>query len=188
MSGLRESKNHIKTTVTLAISVHNGTVIDFETTGIPGKDKDHEAITLGYLHGSELVIIQRKTKEKALFYEELREMLQGLPRPFYAYNAKFERSMMEVELGVRVDDQAFVDLMHPWSQKADQHGLKWPKLDELMSEPGGYFKENKVSGKDIPGLWKAYIDTGDESKLQTIMQHCLSDVLRAAILLIRYQP
>lgn len=188
MSGLRETKNHIKTTITLAISVRKGTIVDFETTGRPGIEATHEVITLGYLHGGKLVVIQRKTKEKAPFYEEFRGIFRRLPRPFYAYNAKFERELLNLELGIKVGDEALVDLMKPWRQKAEQRQKKWPKLDELISEPEDYFKEDKVRGEDIPGLWRIYLETRDEKHLKTIMGHCLSDVLRSAILLLRYQP
>lgn len=188
MRGLQETPNHIKTTVTLAIGVPYGTLIDLETTGLPRADRHCEVITLGYLHGEELVVIQRKTKEKELFYGDLRGMLGELPRPFYAYNARFERELLSLELGTKVEDEALVDLMEPWRRKAEQRQTKWPKLDELISEPEDYFEEDKVCGKDIPGLWKAYLDTGDEKHLKAIMGHCLSDVLRSAILLLRYQP
>jgi len=188
MEYLRETKNHIRTTFTLALGLDRGSLIDFETTGIPGKDREHEVITLGYFHGNKLVVIQRKTREKELFYREIRDILQKLPKPFYSYNSRFEKDIMEKELGLKVRDSDFVDLMRPWKEKANLKGIKWPKLDELISEPEDYFSEEKISGKDVPGLWKAYLAGGTERLLKMIMEHCLSDVLREMILLIRYCP
>ena len=186
MKGLTETKNHIRTTITLAIGLEKGSLIDFETTGIPWRDKEHEVVTLGYFHGNKLVIVQRKSKEKSLFYREIREILERLPRPFYSYNSRFEKEIMEKELGLKVRESDFVDLMGPWKEKADFKGIKWPKLDDLISEPEDYFEESKISGKDVPGLWKAYLSGGTEKLLKMIMEHCLSDILREMILLIRY--
>ena len=187
MAGLTETKNHIKSTITLAMSVQEGTLIDFETTGRPRKDRDHEVITLGLLEGNKVTITQRKTSDKTQFYKEVKEIFGSLRKPYYSYNADFERSITERELGISVKAKDFVDIMGPWREKADNRGLKWPKLDELMSEPEDYFKEHKVSGKDVPTIWKAYLTTEDEKLLKMIMEHCLSDILREAILLIRYQ-
>jgi uncharacterized protein YprB with RNaseH-like and TPR domain len=188
MEDLKETKNHIKTSVTLALGLDKGSLIDFETTGIPWKDKEHEVITLGYFYGNKLVIIQRKTKEKGLFYREIKQILQKLPRPFYSYNSKFEKAVMEIELGLKVKDSDFIDLMRPWKEKADKIDIKWPTLDDLISEPEDYFNEEKISGKDVPGLWKTYLSGGTERLLKMIMEHCLSDILREMILLIRYHP
>lgn len=133
------------------------------------------------------MIIQRKTKEHVAFYEETRQTLQQLPKPPYSYNAEFERNIMEIELGMHVKDHDLVDIMKPWKEQANNHGLKWPKLDELISEPEDYFRINKISGKDIPGLWKRYLSEGNESILRKIMERSLSDILRETVLLIRYQ-
>ena len=188
MGGLKETKNHIKSTMTLALGVDPGSLIDFETTGRPRIDNEHEVITLGYFHGNEIVVIQRKTPEKIQFYAEIREILKGLPRPFYSYNSEFEMNIMTDELGMDVGPSDFVDIMRPWRTKAEKARLKWPKLDDLISEPEDYFKDNKISGKDVPGLWKAYLAGGTDVLLRMIMEHSLSDMLRETVLLIRYEP
>jgi uncharacterized protein YprB with RNaseH-like and TPR domain len=186
MVSLRETKNHIKTTKTLAVRIQRGSLIDFETTGLPRNEGEHDVITLGYVYGNRLVIIQRKTREKKPFYREIRKTLQGLLRPFHSYNAQFERDVMEMELEMKVGSKDFVDTMQPWRKRSEQKGLKWPKLDELMSEPEDYLKESKVRGKDVPELWTIYLETGRETPLEVIMSHCLSDLLREMVLLIRY--
>lgn len=81
MSGLKETKNHIKSTMTLALGVEDGSLIDFETTRRPRIDREHEVITLGYFHGHDLVVSQRKTREKEPFYREIRQILTSIPRP-----------------------------------------------------------------------------------------------------------
>ena len=178
-----ESKDHIMSTITLAVAIERGSLIDFETTGRPKRDGEHEVVTLGYMEGNKISITQRKTKDKSQFYKETKNILEGLSKPYFSYNADFEREIMETELGLSVKPQDFVDIMQPWKVKADGRGFKWPKLDELISEPEDYFKEHKISGKDVPSIWKAYLTTGDEKILEIIMEHCLSDILREAILL-----
>lgn len=187
MSELNETKGHIQSTITLVMGIQGGSLIDFETTGRPGKDGEHEVITLGYMEGNKVIITQRKTKDTTQFYRETKSTVEALSKPYFSYNADFEREIMQRELGMSVKREEFVDVMGPWRTKADGRGLKWPKLDELISEPEDYFKEHKISGSDVPSIWKAYLITQDEKLLKIIMEHCLSDILREAILLIRYQ-
>lgn len=171
--------------ITLAIGVQEGTLVDFETTGIPGKTPEHEVVTLGYLYTNKLVVMQRRTKDKEPFYNEVRNVIAHLPRPLYSYNGKFEREIIEGELGLRVGDSDIIDIMEPWRKKAENAGMKWPKLDELISEPEDYYQEDKVTGRDVPRLWREYLATGSEVPLKKIMEHSLSDVLRETILLLR---
>jgi len=180
---LQETKNHIKNQVVLAVGIEKGSLIDFETTGLL-KDKEHEIVCFGYVTSNKLVIIGRKTSDKRPFYEEITKIIKELPKPFYAYNANFEHEIMKHELGIQLKPSEVIDLQKPWKEKADQSGLKWPKLDELISEPENYFGEAVIHGKDCPGLWKGYISTGNENLLKMIMQHNLSDLLREFILLL----
>jgi uncharacterized protein YprB with RNaseH-like and TPR domain len=181
---LIRSKNHLKEEMTLALGVERGTLIDIETTGLP-KDKEHDIVSFGYITSNKLVVIGRRSKEKAPYYRELRELIRRLPKPLYAYNAlSFERLIIEGELGLQLPLNSWVDLMVPWRIKADTRGLKWPALDELISEPEKYFGEEQIRGKDCPGLWKAYLSTGSERMIELIMQHNLSDLLRETILLL----
>ncbi|MGI0080594.1 MAG: ribonuclease H-like domain-containing protein [Nitrososphaerales archaeon] len=161
-------------------------MIDFETTGFPWHN-GCEVVTLGYFSGNDVVITQRKTKDKIPFHKEISQILDGLHRPFYSYNTSFEKSVMKNVLGMDIRDGSLVDIMKPWKEKAEGKRLKWPKLDELISEPGDYFNDRKISGKDIPRLWGIYTKTGIESALTRIMEHCFSDMLREAILLLRYE-
>lgn len=187
--GLEETRNCVRLEKTFAFAVTKGSLIDFETTGIPKIQQEHEVITLGYLEGNRAAIIQRTTKEKLQFYSEIRNILEELPKPYLAYNAGFEREVMEVELGMTPSLQDFIDIMEPWKAKANSMHpfLKGPKLDELIGEPYDYFREPKISGGDIPAIWRDYLTTLDERRLRPIMNHCLSDVSRETILHVVYE-
>jgi uncharacterized protein YprB with RNaseH-like and TPR domain len=169
------------------MAIEKGSLIDFETTGRPRIDGEHEVVTLGFMEGNKVIITQRKRGVKPAFYKEVKHIMSKLPKPYFSYNAEFERSIISEELGLPASSGDFIDIMEPWKQKAHHHGLKWPKLDELIGEPEDYFKEHKIRGKDVPSIWRTYLETGNETLLTVIMEHCLSDILREAILLIRYQ-
>ena len=175
-------------TIDMALGVNVGSLVDFETTGVPGKHPEHEVVTLGYIVRDKLRIVQRKSREKESFYGEIRKIVHDLPRPIYAYNTDFEKSIINIELGIAAKDSEFIDLMKPWREKASKSGIKWPKLEELISEPEDYFRERKISGKDVPILWKEYLETDSDILLHRIMSHCLSDMLREIVLLVRYRP
>lgn len=81
-------------------------------------------MTLGYFCENKAVIIQRKSRDKRPFYNEIIPVIRELPRPFYAYNATFERDIMKREFGLGVTDDDFVDLMHGWRNKARDTGTK----------------------------------------------------------------
>lgn len=178
----------LTTTIELALGVNVGSLIDFETTGVPGMHPEHEIVTLGSLVRDKLHIIQRKSRNKEPFYGKVRKVIRELPRPIYAYNTDFEKSVIITELGIRAKDSDFVDLMKPWREKASKSGIKWPKLEELISEPEDYFRERKTMGRDVPVLWKEYLETGDDNLLDRIMSHCLSDMLTEMVPLVRYRP
>lgn len=183
----KETENPITFTKSLQLGMKKGSLIDFETTGRPGVDKEHEVVTLGYMEGNTVIIKQRTIEDKGQFYHEIRGTLWELPRPYHAYNAGFERGIMEAELGISTGPQDFVDIMEPWKAWAESLGFKWPSLDELISEPYTYFNGQRISGKDVPGLWKTYLSSRDGKIPKAISDHCLSDISREAILYIAYQ-
>jgi hypothetical protein len=184
---MRITRNHIQDTIELPLSLDKGSLIDFETTGFPWIN-GCEIVTLGYFSNNDIVITQRRTRTKHDYYVEISKILDSLPRPFFSYNTLFEGSVMRNLLNISVQPDLLVDIMKPWRRKAEAKGMKWPKLDELMSEPEDYFKDQKICGKDIPKMWSTYLKVGTESYLKRIMEHCLSDMLREAILLLRYHP
>src|SRR5487761_1785516 len=112
---LQETRNHIRNSIALALALEAGTLIDFETTGFPWDDQsDHEIVTLGYFHGNNVVITQRKTKDKQPFYIDIKRILDKLPRPFYSYNTSFETAVLATELDMHLPRSDFVDIMKPW--------------------------------------------------------------------------
>ncbi len=184
---MKEFVNEIAATITLPVGLDNGSLVDFETTGLSRDYGEYEIITLGYFEADQIVVIQRTCHDKAPFYEGIEKTIRGLSRPYYTYNSDFERELITSELGIHVEEEDFVDIMSPWREKAQQQGLKWPRLDELIGEPEDYFMGNhKICGRDIPGLWKTYLSTGSDLMLRMITEHCFSDILRETVLLGKY--
>jgi len=189
----------------LLVGVPKGSLIDLETTGLIAL-RD-ELVTFGYICGNTLKMIQRKYKESEPFFvKRIKPILAKLPQPFYAYNAEFECDWIKTKFGITAE---FVDLMEPWKRKAEKTPcrycggkgvvsggfcehcrgwgrLKWPGLGELISEPGKYFGEKVIQGKDVPMLWDKFCKTGDFKYLLPIIQHCQIDLLRELILLIHF--
>jgi len=180
---LIQKRNYLKNQVSLALGIEKGSLIDFETTGLL-KDKEHEIVGFGYIVANRLIILGRRSKEKGPYYSEIRRVIKKLPKPFYAYNVGFERGILGIELGISSETSRFIDLQTPWRSEADAKGLKWPKLDELIPEQEEHFEGIRIGGKDIPGLWKAYLSSDSENLLRMIMQHNLADLLRETILLL----
>jgi uncharacterized protein YprB with RNaseH-like and TPR domain/ribosomal protein S27AE len=174
-------RNSITTRTELFVSIPQGALIDIETTGLnEGVD---EIITFGFISGNRLSVIQRKVKDKQPFYDEIKGVLDGLSRPFYAYNCEFEEKFFKEQLGIQLKA---TDLMAPWRKLAEHKAKKWPKLEELVSEPEMYFGVTRISAKDIPTLWNAFLSGGDEKLLEMIMKHNKADLLRGLYLLVQY--
>lgn len=163
------------------LGIPQGTLIDLETTGL---DVNHdEIVLLGYVQGNRLEIICRRSEDERLFVAQLTELVLRLPGPFYAYNLSFEKGFLEAR-GIQIEG---VDLFQPWKEKAEALSLKWPKLDELFSHAEHYFNEPVISGKDVPALWRKFLDTRDDGYLQQIIRHNESDLLRELYLLVYYR-
>jgi hypothetical protein len=184
---LEEIVSRVSVEVSISLGVDSGCLIDFETTGIPGQDEDVEVVTLGYYFSNRIRILQRLCRDKRPFYRELGKVIDGLPRPFYAYNADFERQIITGVLGADANEWDFVDIYSPWKLKAEQQGIHRPRLDNLMPEPEDFFYgRDKVRGSDVPRLWRTYLATGEVFSLRRIMEHCYSDVTREIVLYCRY--
>jgi len=167
--------------IDLLVGVWNGSVIDIETTGLnPASD---EIVTLGFIEDNKLQIIQRTSKDKAEYYKELKEVVTNLKAPFYAYNGSFEKRFLHTQLGI---EKEVVDVFAPWRKMAESRGQKWPKLDDLVSEPEIYLDMPRITGRDCPILWKNFLQTKDRDLLTPIMEHNKSDILRTLFLLIQY--
>jgi len=113
----------------------------------------------------------------------LKEIVSKLKTPFYAYNGSFEKNFIKTQLDITKD---VVDVFAPWRQKAESQGQKWPKLDDLVSEPETYLGIPRITGRDCPIIWKNFLKTKDRELLTPIMEHNKSDILRTLFLLIQY--
>jgi len=177
-----EKPESIVSRVHLNVSIPRGTIVDIETTGLdPNRD---EIITLGYVAGSQLIVLQRTAKRKDKFYEAVRTEIGNLPRPLYAYNAEFEELFIRQQLGLK--REVVKDLFRPWRDRADAIGMKWPKLDDLVSEPEIYFQDKRITGRDVPVIWRRFLAKGDTRLLEPIVKHNQSDLLRSLYLLVQY--
>jgi uncharacterized protein YprB with RNaseH-like and TPR domain len=174
-------KDTLTAKIDMLVGVWEGSVIDIETTGLnPASD---EIVTLGFIEDNKLQIIQRTSRDKAEYYNELKEIVTSLKAPFYAYNGSFEKRFLHAQLGI---EKEFVDVFSPWRIIAESKGQKWPKLDDLVSEPEMYLGLPRITGRECPILWKNYLQTMDRDLLTPIMEHNKSDILRTLFLLIQY--
>jgi uncharacterized protein YprB with RNaseH-like and TPR domain len=156
-----------------------GVVLDIETTGLnPEKD---EIITFGYIREDSVIIFQRAERETSSFCQAIKAELKTIPQPIFAYYAEFEKGFLE-RLGFK---GIFVDILDPWRIKADEFGIKWPKLDELVPGPEKYMGEKRTTGRDIVQMWHQYLDSGDLDILKSIVRHNQIDLLQefAAVLI-----
>lgn len=162
----------------------SGTIVDVETTGIDPELGD--VITCGCFSGNKISIFQRvdPTEDgKRKFFRVLYNWSSFYPRPYYAYNKRFEENWLKI----RFDH----DLMSKWKKTAenniskDGRTLKWPKVSELISLPHNYYGLEDIDGKDVPIIWKEFCDTkGKDIKiLDKIIFHNLNDLIREACLL-----
>jgi DNA polymerase III epsilon subunit-like protein len=165
----------------LLVGVPNGTLLDFETTGLD--ETTNEIITTGVVFGNTLRILQRKTREKDYFYRRSKELLSKAPQPFYAYNVSFEQKFLRAHLGIEAKT---VDIFTPWKVRADAIRLKWPKLDDLLPHPEIYYSGKVTTGADIPPLWQKYLETKEERYLHEIVRHNEIDLLRELMLMVHY--
>jgi len=160
-------------------SINNGCILDIETTGTdPSRD---EIITLGFIRGEELCVIQRKGLNTEVFYDFIREVLHTLPQPIFAYNSKFEESFLRTILGFQGQ---FIDLMEPWRAKAEDVEVKYPTLDELLPGPEAYMGERRITSSEVVLLWRRYREDKDERKLASIIRHNQIDLLQSMAVLI----
>jgi len=88
-----------------------GTVIDVETVGQfhdqyldSRRYKDHQLVIFGFIdsHGLEILCAEGEGAITELI-DEVRKIINGLERPFYAFNSGFERGVLFHNLGMEVD-------------------------------------------------------------------------------------
>jgi len=88
-----------------------GTVIDVETIGEfhdqyldSRRYEDHQLVIFGFINSHALEIFcaegERSISE---LIDEIRKIINGLERPFYAFNSGFERGVLFYNLGMKID-------------------------------------------------------------------------------------
>ena len=168
-----------------------GTIFDVETTGL--SPRTGELITVGYISGSELHVFQRMPNETEKEFREKLGDLSSLPRPFLAYNKKFE----ERWLGFEIDE----DIMESWRRLAEERrkdGFKVHyNLEELVPTLTGVRFGVEFTSKDVISAWemasnalKKIMSSSEEKEvnlaftflglgLRLIIAHNIDDLLRA---------
>jgi uncharacterized protein YprB with RNaseH-like and TPR domain len=164
----------------LPVGISEGSLIDFETTGLDPRTSD--VVTLGYIVGNTMHILQRRDTGPS-FDKRVKEVLESLPEPIFAYNSPFEERFTRDKYGLA---RRFGDIMAPWKRRADEEGLKWPKLEELLPDPETYFGDKITGGAQVPGIWADYLATRNVDLLERIVRHNEIDLLRELMLLVRY--
>lgn len=154
-------------------SFQNGIILDLETTGI--NPKTSEVITFGYIHGDSLVILQRVEKETEKFYHAIKKEISKIQQPVFAYYAEFEKSFLEKLFDFK---GIFVDILDPWKVKANELGIKAPKLDKLVPGPEKHMGEKVTTGADVVQAWQRYLKAGDLEDLKLIIRHNQIDLLQ----------
>ncbi len=129
----------------LPLLLKKGSIIDLETTGLePGRSG---IVCLGFVASSRMEIRARsRTSTANEFTAMLHSVVKNLPHPIYAYNAKFDSSMMKKHLGYR--GPPLVDLFEPWRSRAEGYKLKFPSLDELVRGPWDALPPHMVAVRD----------------------------------------
>jgi uncharacterized protein YprB with RNaseH-like and TPR domain len=148
-----------------------GSILDIETTGLDSiKD---EIITVGFLGGNTITVIQRMEASATQFYDMVREELAKLSQPIYVYNLAFEKAFLKAQLGIDLDA---IDVFEPWMKRAEAKELKYPKLDDLATVPGHYFGDKSTRGREVPYMWRAYKEKGTATSLALIVRHNMEDL------------
>ena len=128
--------------------VLRGTVIDVETTGLPNRNS--ELVTLGWVSGDVLQIIQKTVEED--FLEIALKRLEKCPRPYYAFNKAFEKHF----LGIEIDNE-----LQAYEYESKRKAIQIAGLPDPYDGKGVHVVE----------AWNKYCSTGDERHLKPIMLH-----------------
>lgn len=114
-----------------------GTIVDVETVSL--QPTPNGMFTFGRLSGSQIDILQAEDEQDCgRMGEEIRKVWETLPHPIYAYNKSFVGKWISSAVGASVAIDC--DIMEPWKAVADQQGLKWPRLRELLRPPLYHFR------------------------------------------------
>jgi len=179
-----------------------GTIFDIETTSL--ETSEGELITIGYFTGNTITIYQRDdldgSGEKEL--ETIKKQLTVLPRPYMSYMREFEEKWLGFKLDfdlftkwkdlcekIKVPGHMFCRTCKKWVSPTEEmlcpncgdwlyDTIKWPKASELISLPHSYFFKSDIEGKEIPKIWKRYLETKNKKFLEIIIFHNFNDLIR----------
>jgi len=171
----KTANNLIVWKLDLPICILEGTIIDIETDG------NNEIIVFGYVSENSLVSVLRTIQvDYNLFLKQINKKLKILKKPFYGYNANFEKKFLGY-------NNIWIDLMDIHKRLSKINNVKFPKLKEVS--PAAYLNYYNlsnldISNKEVPNYWKKYILSKDESILEPIIRHNVIDLLSELNLLL----
>ena len=143
-----------------------GSVIDIETTGTD--PETNEIITCGILEADGMLIIQRKNESADVFKSAVLKQLEKMPRPFYAFNKKFE----EAFLGIRIENDV---------QKKEMESAIGALIDTGIVRHYNRIAD-PLYGGEVPVFWRLWKQTGEGLLLTKIVAHNYSSLIKQLIL------
>lgn len=130
-------------------------IVDVETTGT--SFHNDEMTTVGWIKGNEMVISVREGKEQ-FDLEGLKE--EWKDHRLWAWNCSFETGFLKM---------AFSEIKNKWSP--------YKPMREIISIDSSLSGDNHLA-KEVPGLWFDFIETKDKSKVEGIVNHNRSCLLK----------
>ena len=120
-----------------------GTIIDFETIGAflnqypdSRRYKDIQLVILGFINRHALHIFCAKGIEAiSELKEKIKDIIDSLERPFYAFNSEFERGIFFYELGREIYFDGELQEAYESKRKAVRH-LGIPNYDDPFYDKG----------------------------------------------------
>jgi len=133
----------------------DGTIIDFETTHYDVTKG--ELITAGFLVKSGVLIFQRLELIESEFKEMVIKKMKSMPKPWYAFNKKFEESFIQLSLENEL-------------QKREYESAFGALLEEGLLEHYNSLC-NPLFNDEIPKFWNAWQITNDKMFVSKIVRH-----------------
>lgn len=132
-----------------------GTIIDFETTGLDVTTG--ELITAGFLSEEGIVILQRLELTEDEFKKRVIEEIEPKKRPWYAFNKEFEEKFLPITIDI--------ELQHLERESAFGALVKEGLLSHynLLCDP--------LFNEEISSFWDAWKSTKDMLFVSKIVRH-----------------
>jgi hypothetical protein len=146
----------------LDVELRRGTIVDLETTAL--RPSHGHIICFGCIFGTTIEI--RAKDRKATwkeYYARLRVFVKRLPRPLYAYNAKFDGGFLRRYCDFR---ERIIDLFEPWRSRAESRKQKFPSLDELVRGPWDALPPYRIPEREVDVLEPGILSDEEEQWLR----------------------